>query len=338
MPQISSIEWTHRTSNPIYFVDTRTGKRIWFCVHKSPGCEHCYAEEMQRRFGGGVDAEGNKVKALEFKAQNKQFIEAQMNDEELWKIIKLNNRLAKKNETTRMFCFDMTDLFGDFITDEMRDKFFAVVAMCPQITFQILTKRAKEMRDYFIWKQRRGIYAIDEIRKIAGRLTGKKIPRFEFPSHNLHLGVSVENQKTADERIPYLLETPAALRFLSVEPLLEEVDLEHLKYKNTLINPLSRRYGVNETVTPFEFGYAGLGGIDWVIVGGESGAKARLCDVNWIRSIVRQCKAANVPVFVKQLGTYPHEGGACYEFQFKSKKGGDITEFPEDLRVREFPQ
>lgn len=150
--------------------------------------------------------------------------------------------------------------------------------------------------------------------------------RLTLPS-NLWMGTSVENQAAADERIPHLRYVPAVVRFLSVEPLLGPVD------------------------------DLPLAGIDWVIVGGESGPKARPCDVSWIRSIRDQCKAAGVPCFVKQLGAHVRDLGAMAAHSFEpeecwpagtkqdgttillaDKKGGDWSEWPEDLRVREFPQ
>jgi protein gp37 len=139
------------------------------------------------------------------------------------------------------------------------------------------------------------------------------------PAFNIWWGVSVENQATADERISILLQTPAAVRFLSVEPLLEHVDLR-------LLSRWPRP--------------------DWVIIGGESGPNARLCHVDWIRSIVNYCRAANVAPFVKQLGAFacigsrwltgPHVIGDL--LALKHPKGGDPAEWPEDLRVREFPR
>jgi protein gp37 len=147
-----------------------------------------------------------------------------------------------------------------------------------------------------------------------------------WPLPNVWLGVSVEDQKTADERIPLLLKTPAAVRFVSYEPALGPVDFERWVDRTT-----------------------DGSGIDWLIIGGESGPGARPCDIEWIRSAVRQCKAAGVAVFMKQLGAKPgksirapdsdHSGRDYWEpIKLKSRKGGDPTEWPADLRVREFPK
>lgn len=140
------------------------------------------------------------------------------------------------------------------------------------------------------------------------RLDGKRV----------WLGTSVEDQATADERIPLLLQTPAAVRFVSLEPQLEHVDL-----------------------FAWVTGHKGFG-LDWVIVGGESGPGARPFDVAWARSVVNQCKAAKVPAFVKQLGSRWARGqniGRDASLQkLRNSKGGDPSEWEKDLRVREFPR
>jgi protein gp37 len=132
-----------------------------------------------------------------------------------------------------------------------------------------------------------------------------------WPLPNVWIGVSVENQHFAHERLPFLVETPAAKRFISYEPALEAVD----------------------------FG-SYLRDIDWLIVGGESGRKARPFDLAWARWAVRQCDVAGCHCFVKQLGANPYEitGGPDSDFlDLRSPSGGDMDEWPEDLRVREFP-
>jgi protein gp37 len=144
------------------------------------------------------------------------------------------------------------------------------------------------------------------------------------------LGTSVENQKAADERLPHLSRCPAVVRFISYEPALGSLMVQGVangKSYNWLHN--------------FEGTTNDGRAVHWVIVGGESGPKARPCNIEWIRSIVRQCKAAGVPVFVKQLGA---NAWADDEFEdrpvrvgTKDGKGGDMAEFPEDLRAREFP-
>jgi protein gp37 len=172
------------------------------------------------------------------------------------------------------------------------------------------------------------------------------------PPSNVWLGTSVEDQQRADERIPKLLEIPARVRFLSCEPLLGSVDLTEIKwdagkgYFGDCLSPHHIPIGREETA-PL---------LHWVIAGGESGPKARPCNIAWIRSLVAQCKAAGVPAFVKQLGTlaldtddhfnyrWPDETARrecskkeCYA-RLEDRKGGDPSEWPADLRLREFPK
>jgi len=125
----------------------------------------------------------------------------------------------------------------------------------------------------------------------------------------------LENQHFADERIPILLDTPAAVRFISAEPLL---------------GPLGLR--------PYLDGYDWTDLLGWVIVGGESGPRARPCDLAWVRSILNQCSDAGVPCFVKQLGTNVFDGERDSCHMFRDRKGGDPAEWPTDLRVRDFPE
>jgi protein gp37 len=225
------------------------------------------------------------------------------------------------------------DIFADY-TDEQLNQMFAVMISTPQHTYQVLTKQPERMLCYF--QNWAGIY----------EYSGTMRPNYEFPLPNVWLGVTVESQATADERIPLLLQTPAAVRFLSCEPLLESVNLHFFQdcpHCDTGKIPLTAE------------------GIDWVIVGGESGPDARPCDIAWIHSIAEQCKAANVPCFVKQLGSMPfwskpnpfsdpsksyrdlefqpHRAtwtGTVYTWQ-STGNGNNPDEWPEDLRVRQMP-
>lgn len=196
-----------------------------------------------------------------------------------------------------------------------------------------LTKRIENFLDRLYkakvhYEARNG--ADDFVRWLFGWFNG------EAPS-NIWIGVSVEDQKRADERIPQLLKIPAWVRFLSVEPLLGPVKICQWMYRKT---------------TAESFPQFAKQQIDWVIVGGESGPGARPCNVEWIRSVVRQCKAAGVPCFVKQLGSVPKmdvevhcespalaglRGVELRPLKLKHSKGGDPAEWPEELRVREWP-
>ena len=184
----------------------------------------------------------------------------------------------------RVFVNSMSDLFHEAVPFRFLDAVFHVMRSTPRHTYQVLTKRPERMRFY---------------------MRDTRAPL----APNVWLGVSVENQRMADERIPLLLDTPAAVRFLSVEPLLGPVNLHPW---------LS-------------------GGINWCIVGGESGPQARPCELPWIGAIVEQCKAAGVPVFVKQLGRRPQVQGEPACTWIADRKGGRPDEWPPELRVREWP-
>ncbi len=235
----------------------------------------------------------------------------------------------------RVFVNSMSDLFHEDVADAFIDQVFAVMTLAPTHTFQILTKRAERMRGYLLDPQRRvrvetarhDYQRVIEATWSRARLcvayakSGAEWDQVEraWPLPNVWLGVSVENQATADERIPLLLQTPAAVRFLSCEPLLSDIWLG-----GCLVGARDR------DVYPQ--------GVDWVIVGGESGPKARPCHITWVRSILDQCQAVGVPCFVKQLGAnVPLDATGVFQRKLRDRKGGDIAEWPEDLRVRQYP-
>lgn len=319
----SRIEWTDASWNPIRARDRVTGKFGWHCERYSPGCTNCYAETFNGRMlpNGGT--------GFEYVRGSRDRVETFVDDAVLAQPLRW--RKAK-----RVFVCSMTDLFGEWVTDEQIDSVFAVMAWTPRHTFQVLTKRPERMRAWIRDTQTNVIERGGWFRnpenggRSPGRNTKNPTARGTWPLPNVWLGVSVEDQKRADERIPVLMDTPAAVHFLSVEPLLEEVDLQFdAGFEN----------GLHWVDAPRP---------DWVIVGGESGPGARVCHVDWIRSIVQQCKAASVACFLKQLGAEPHAntppavlrpgGPATYAFYAgKDRKGGDIAAWPEDLRVRQFP-
>ena len=225
-----------------------------------------------------------------------------------------NRQAAKLNERRRVFCASLADVFED--REELvtwRRGLFDLIQATPHLDWLVLTKRPENVLRMMA---EAGLYAAAN-------------PNLPCPQPNLWLGTSVEDQETADRRIPELLKVPAAVRFLSVEPLLESVDLSPWLAPTTL--PLPEPPG-----DPL---------IDWVIVGGEGGKGARPCFAGWIASIVEQCQAASVPVFVKQWGGNPwdawqHRPGDIEKRQVKLRhpKGGEPSEWPIDLRVREFPR
>lgn len=217
----SKIEWTEQTWNPA------TG-----CTKISPGCKHCYAETM-----------ANRLQAMSTPGYDNGF-----------KLSLMPSRLSQplnRKKPTMYFVNSMSDLFHEDIPDDYLDQIFKVIRQTPRHTYQILTKRAIRMREYFI---------------------DRKVP------DNVWLGVTVEDREYGIPRIDELRHIPAKIRFLSVEPL-----LEHL-------------------------GSFDLSNIHWVIVGGESGAKARPMKPEWVSSIRRQCEEAGSTFFFKQWGTWGADG------------------------------
>lgn len=315
----SKIEWTEECWNPT------AG-----CTPISDGCRFCYAAPMTRRLEamGQADYAG---------LTNKRHFNGQLRA--------LPHKLdkpLKRRKPTMYFVNSMSDLFHVGVPDGFIDRVFAVMALCSQHTFQILTKRPERMAAYCpAGNRRNSLYeAMEEVADQFG--IADFLYDDQWPLPNVWLGTSCEDQQRADERIPWLLKTPAAVRFISAEPLLSEVDLSRwLQFQGP-----GWRYADDADSS-------GRPGIDWVIVGGESGHGARACDVAWIRSIVEQCKAADAKCFVKQLGSrcvqalpdslnWPlgarREIAAPWRMRLHHKKGSDLLEWPPDLRVRQFPR
>ena len=304
------IAWTDFSVNPIRA--RLNGKVGHHCVKVSPGCTNCYASKMQPRFGLPPYEVGKRVAVEPF-----------FDGRPLREVL-------RRRKPARYFWCDMTDLFGEWVPDEWIDQCFAAMALTPQHTHQCLTKRPERMRDYMRAARFAEINAA--ARAIAGETDGAVLPTQRdgmvaggWPLPCVWLGVSVEDQQRADERIPLLLQTPAAVRFVSYEPALAPIDAR--RWMTPTVN-------TDGTTTP---------ALSWLIAGGESGPNARACDVAWIRDIVRQCQAAGMPVFVKQLGTNVTDSGACDptwagpDGKRRDRKGADPSEWPRDLRIRQYP-
>lgn len=319
MSALSSIEWTDASWQPI------SG-----CSRVSLGCENCYAERMA---GTRLRHTAKYAELTRMTSQGARWTgKTRFNESDLL----LPLRWKKPR---RIFVCSMADLFHESVPFQWIDKVFALMALCPQHTFQVLTKRPERMAEYLnnsrqCWiaeaalalpysSRRRGSMEYDQ-RAALGHYEGDLTPsgfswNGPWPLPNVWIGTSCENQETANERIPHLLKCPGAIKFLSCEPLLEELNLNH----DLVI-------GGDMAICNI----AWLEALAWVVVGGESGPNARPCVIGHIRSIVKQCKAANVPVFVKQLGSNPtnREG-----VKHPIRDHHNIEEFPEDLRVREWP-
>jgi protein gp37 len=307
MADKSAIEWTDATWNPIRARNKKTGKVGWHCEHATTGCEFCYAEGFNKRLGTGLDFKPGHRKDIEI------FLDEAMLMQPLrWK------------KPRMIFVGSMTDLFADFVPDEWIDKVFAVMALSPQHTFQVLTKRAKRMND---WSARRyGQYSngaqLAIYHTLAGRgsmaqplgfglkdtdvaaCMARVIEPRGWPLPNVWLGVSTERQQEADERIPFLLATPAAKRFISAEPLLGHIDLHALNLATPSPSDALRGMRCIPDDGPDGYHNEPTNKLDWVIAGGESGPKARPMHPEWARSLRDWCKATGVAFFFKQWGEW----------------------------------
>jgi protein gp37 len=244
----------------------------------------------------------------------------------------------------------MSDLFHENVPDAWIDRILGIVWAAQYHTFQCLTKRAERLHAYMRGQPQeriaRAAYAFFAQREPA---KARLVPLQDFlddlltgwPLSNLWLGVSVEHQATADARIPWLLRTLAAVRFVSYEPALGSVDFTRIKWNGPgRINSLTGRFQ-DDAGRPDDSATQGL---DWVIAGGESGPRARPCNLEWLRQVVAQCGEANVACFVKQVGARPcidTTGGARFDdhtcYKVRDAKGGDPAEWPDELRVQQWP-
>lgn len=323
MGENTNIAWTHHTWNP------------WMgCQRVSPGCEHCYAEtlvtgRLRLPVWGPPKTTGRKRTSAA-----------------TWKLPMRWHRAAlKAGVRQRVFVASLADVFEDHPdVASWRAEALAILAQCTALDVQLLTKRP------------------ENVRRMVPEAWLKDWPR------HVWIGTTVEDQKRADERCSELLKVPAAVRFLSCEPLLERVDLAEW------IGPQSHCSSCGEScdgspglcpscdtdnlVTTWGYAQAERWqtgeryedtpqgerdrtegpGVRWVIVGGESGPRARPFDLGWGRSLVEQCREAGVPVFFKQLGDNPILGSGPLTRPTTAHHGADPKEWPVDLRVQEFPK
>ena len=319
----SKIQWTDETWNPIRAAhDGRVG---WHCERISPGCMNCYAEKQNV-----VGARGGTK--LPYNAKSTAILDRLHAPGAPQRGIYMDSKTLVQplrwRKPRKVFVCSMSDLFGSWVSNAWLDSIFAVMAMTPHITYQVLTKRPATAMRYLtdpLTPKRIG-GKMKPIRDMAMNKPDWWHPEWQkWPLPNVWLGTSVEDQNYADERIPWLLQSPAAVRFLSCEPLLGAVDLTWVEHFNALEPDWTPQTGAPHPL------------IDWVIVGGESGANARTLDVEWVRTIVKHCQHADVPVFVKQLGKRPFDPATGSMHLGDRLHGGNIDEWPEDLRVREMP-
>ena len=250
------------------------------CLRVSTACDRCYAATLSWRYGW---RDGSGRDLWDVRADRKRTSMAYWRGPLLW-----NERALAEGRRRRVFCASMADLFDNKVPTSWRVDLWSLIRATPALDWFLLTKRPQNIRDMLP-------------------------PDWGAGWRHVWLGTTAENQEEADRRIPHLVAIPAAVRFLSVEPMVEPVDIAPW-----LAVPSDHR----KAKAP----------ISWIIVGGESGGGARLMRPDWVRGLRNQAHAAGAKLFVKQIGSnhavWPGVTG----------KGEDPTQWPADLRVQDFPQ
>lgn len=323
MGRETGISWCHHTAN------------FWVgCEKVSPACKACYAQvstPVRVLRDRGVEVWGPAATTVRHRTKGA------WTDVPRW-----NRDAAKAGERRRLFVSSLADVFEDHLqVAPWRAEALALLETCTALDVLLLTKRPQN------------ILSMVPSAWLA-----------DWPRH-VWVGATVEDQRRADERIPELLKVPAAVRFLSMEPLLEAVDLSGWLPCPDCDDGSERpgncrecggwgacdgkpcrtcsESGDCQTCNGDERGLVGgyAGYLSWVIVGGESGHSARPFDLAWARSIVRQCREAGTACFVKQMGDHPialDRRGTLSRLSYLAHHGADPSEWPEDLRVQEFPE
>lgn len=322
----SSIEWCDHTHNPW------TG-----CTKVSPGCKNCYAEAIEKRFKrdrawgpGRARFSASAAKEREPFAWDKRAEKVA----EAWGAHVEHCREFDLDPLAdwpvpphrpRVFCGSMCDWLDEEASVDDRVRLLDRIRRTPRLDWLLLSKRPEQWRERMDeCFQRIGGWLADRSKADLAKWLGNWIEMDDTPP-NVWIGTSVEDQTRANLRIPTLLDIPARIRFLSCEPLLEGVNLHHV---------IGRDGQPFDALDPFK-----ADSIDWVIAGGESGkppVQPRLCGIDWLRDLRDQCAAARVPYFCKQLGSWAVWPNGD-KIRLHHAKGGDPAEWPEDLRVREFP-
>ncbi len=311
----SKIEWTDATWNPLRG-----------CTKVSEGCRNCYAMHVAARFSGpGQPYEGLATRGPARWTGEVRLIEKHLTDPLRWR------------KPRMVFVNSMSDLFHPAVPDEWIDRIFAVMALSPRHTFQILTKRPERMQKYLTrWPDGAGrrVYVWAAAERM--RPDTDHAPRPDgWPLPNVWLGTSVEDQATADERIPLLLATPAAVRFVSYEPALGPVSFRrflwpvHGSWKRPHRSE-AEADAAGEIVAwnPQCLVSAHAVFLDQIIVGGESGPGHRPLDVAWVRAVLRDVERAASPAY----------RCAVFVKQDSGSKPGKQGRIPDELWIKEFPE
>ncbi len=335
MADHSAIEWTDATWNPI------AG-----CSLVSPGCTNCYAMRRVAPRLAANPATPHYAGTVQPSNGGRGESRATAPDDGpanyVWtgKIAIASDKVLtaplRWKRPRRIFVNSTSDLFHSGVPDEVIDRIFAVMALCPQHVFQVLTKRPARMREYLTQMMLGKRQVASAAAELRGSVLGALVAVHAFgndagfglplrPLPNVWLGTSVEDQQRADERIPHLLATPAAVRFISAEPLLGPLDILPYLFLYTHADDEVLQ-GDNDEPLPFHdpattpAAEIATPRLDWVIVGGESGNGARPMLPAWVRSLREQCANAEVPFFFKQWG----------EWAPVSRTGGDLAPWDRD--------
>jgi protein gp37 len=365
----TKIQWCDYTSNPIRpevrFAGGEWRRKGWFCMKVSSGCANCYAERMNQRcseFGAGI---GNK---LAFIAANESCVRFVLDEGEIGKILR-----SRAPEGSRVFVGDMTDLFHFLIPFELLDVLWAAMALRPDLTFMLLTKRPATMLHYL--HTRTGTDETDRLEHapqwfqiVAAWLEGgnkgflgkawERCHRVaeglltSLPLPNVQIGTTAENQPAANERVPKLLKCPAAVRFVSYEPALGPVDFApwlgpvhadaiDAGYKREPVPA----FQMGDTTFPSAEETPWLDGLNGIIAGGESGPSARPSHPDWFRQVRDDCAKARVPFFFKQWGEWQpidqpwkdtgQQEGLAHDERWLNRAGGSGFHGEEVYRMRQ---
>lgn len=280
----TKIEWVKKINPDGSVEQGATWNPVTGCSKESEACKNCYAERDWPRLAANPKT----------RYHGRKFTDVACHEEIL-------DQPVRWGKARMIFVNSMSDLFHPDVPTEFIDKVYAIMGLCFVMdkghTFQVLTKRPQRMFDYFANPET--VYRVTRLMKALGpELPGENSPPV-WPLPNVWAGVTVENQKRADERLPVFLNVPAAVHFVSMEPLLGAVDLTAVGANGaSRVDTLRGEKHVLRSIKHYE------ASIDQVIVGGESGPKARPMHPNWIEGLRQQCEAAGVPFLFKQWGEW----------------------------------
>lgn len=272
------------------------------CTKVQPACKNCYAMAVTAGLASKLPA-GNKYEGLT-KLVNGRY-------EWTNKVVEFGERLeglVRKTKTKPWFVSSLTDVFHEGFGDDFLIEVYGAFVAAPKQRLYVLTKRPERQADFLLSNKEK---VLAEAKKWEKRIPHLSVPN-DWPAKNIWAGASAGTQKDLEDILPDVLRTPAVVQWLSLEPLIAPIDLK------SLLGPLDAKSREK---------------LLWAVTGGESGEGARPMDLNWVRKIISDCREFNVVPFFKQKGEVLAAEMGCAD-----KKGGDITEWPLDLQVRDWPR